>query len=51
MANLANVPPGAASAGFTISTECSVDYFRNRMKFPASLKKGTWKPPWPKRKN
>ncbi len=26
-------------AGFTVSTECCVDYFRNKMKFPASLKK------------
>ncbi|MCA1809866.1 MAG: pyruvate, phosphate dikinase, partial [Lentisphaerae bacterium] len=26
-------------AGFTITTECCVDYFRNKMKFSASLKK------------
>ncbi len=26
-------------AGFTITTECCVDYFRNRMKFQSSLKK------------
>jgi len=25
-------------AGFTITTECCVDYFKNKMKFPASLK-------------
>ena len=25
-------------AGFSITTECCVDFFRNRMKFPASLK-------------